>query len=232
VKPQTFFVTGTDTGVGKTLITSALLKVAAARGMATLGLKPLAAGCDEREGQWFNCDALALQEASTLRVSYRELNPVALEAAVAPHIAAQRSGIQLVASHLIEHCRNAEKFAADIVLVEGVGGWFVPLNDTETFADVCVGLGVPVILVVGMQLGCLNHALLTAAAIREQGLTLAAWVANCIDPEMAAVEENIATLQARLEAVCLGTVPFLGETASADEVATFLDAVPGLAESS
>jgi dethiobiotin synthetase len=224
VKPRTFFVAGTDTGIGKTLIATALLKIAATQGMATIGLKPLAAGCDKRDEQWLNSDALALQQAATLHLNYPEVNPVALEPAIAPHIAAKRAGIQLAASQLIEYCRVSSQSAADVVIIEGAGGWLVPLNEKETMADVCVGLDVPVILVVGMRLGCLNHALLTAAAIRGQGLTLAAWVANCIDPAMIEVEENIAMLKVRLATRFLGAVPFLGATATADEVAGVLDA--------
>jgi dethiobiotin synthetase len=217
-----FFVTGTDTGVGKTLVSVALLHAARARGLRTLAVKPVAAGCEWRDGVFANEDALALQAAATERLAYAEVNPVALREPVAPHLAAERSGLHLEARVLADHCRALAARGADLALAEGAGGWMVPLNARETMADVAAGLGWPVILVVGLRLGCLNHALLTAAAVRAAGLPLAAWVANSAGPPMPELEGNVATLEARLGAPRLGTVPWFGD-GGAREAARFLD---------
>ena len=156
-----------------------------------------------------NDDALLLQRCSSLSPDYAAINPVALEPAIAPHIAAEQAGIVLRAAALADQVRAQEAGGAEVLLVEGAGGWLVPLKQTETMADLAVALGYPVILVVGMRLGCINHALLTAAAIRAAGLDLAGWVANCVTPEMDALAENMRTLELRLPALRLGTVPFL-----------------------
>jgi dethiobiotin synthetase len=224
------FVTGTDTGVGKTLVAAALLHAAARRGLRTLGLKPVAAGCVRTPAGLRNDDALALQAASTCVLPYDAVNPVALEAAIAPHIAAAGAGIELTATALAAHCRavlagaaadaaagvagadaaaSCAAAAACAAVVEGAGGWLVPLNERETLADVARALGLPVLLVVGMRLGCLNHALLTAGAIAASGLPLAGWVANCVEPDMPAFDANLQTLRARLPAPCLGVVAHL-----------------------
>ena len=166
-----FFVAGTDTEVGKTLIAAALLHAARERGLSTLGLKPVSAGCVEHDGQWVNDDALALQAESSLAPEYSLVNPLALQPAIAPHIAAAAAGLQISARDLIEHCNDAlETHAPDFAVVEGAGGWLVPLNYSETMADLAAGVGLPVILVVGMRLGCLNHSLLTATAINAHDL--------------------------------------------------------------
>jgi dethiobiotin synthetase len=211
---RTLFVTGTDTGVGKTRIASALLSLAASQGLRTAGLKPVAAGCEQVNGQWVNADALMLQSAATEHLDYDQVNPVALLPAIAPHIAARDAGIRLSSSALIDHCRNIIESDLDLVVIEGAGGWLLPLNESETLADVCIGLQVPVILVVSMMLGCLNHALLTAGAIQSAGLTLTGWVANCIDPDMMALEENIELLKTRLPGMHLGTVPYCSDSDS------------------
>jgi len=205
-----FFVTGTDTGVGKTLVTAALLHAARARGLRAVGLKPVAAGCTLRDGRLANDDALALQAASSEALAYGDVNPVALPAAMAPHLAAERAGVAVAAQPLVAHCRSVAARGADLVLVEGAGGWIVPLNARETLADVATALGWPVVLVVGLRLGCLNHALLTAAAVRAAGLRLAGWVANSPGPQMEAFAGNVAALDARLGAPRLGTVPWQG----------------------
>ena len=204
-----FFVTGTDTEVGKTLVAAALLGLARKRGLRCAGIKPVAAGCRWQEGRLVNDDALALMAASGAHLDYPTVNPVALEPAIAPHIAAVQAGRELRAETLAAHCREASQGDFDFVLVEGAGGWLVPLNDEQTLADLCIGLGAAVILVVGMKLGCLNHAFLSAAAIARAGLELAAWVGNSVAAEMPYLEENVATLRARLEAPCLGVVPYL-----------------------
>jgi dethiobiotin synthetase len=224
MKQRRYFVAGTDTGVGKTQVTAALLLTAQACGLRSLGLKPVAAGCVRRDERLENEDALLLQRCSSLPASYAAVNPVALEPAIAPHIAAERTGISLRAAELASKVRAQEASGAELLLVEGAGGWLVPLNPTETMADLAVMLGYPVILVVGMRLGCINHALLSAAAIRAAGLELAGWVANCVTPEMDALADNIRTLELRLPALRLGTVPFLAGGCTPARLNTWLDA--------
>jgi dethiobiotin synthetase len=222
MRSQTLFVAGTDTGVGKTLIAAGLLRAAAARGLRAVGLKPVAAGCYRSGAHWVNEDALALREAATVKLDYADVNPVALERAIAPHIAADRAGVQMSAKDLALHCERIQCSGIDALIIEGAGGWLVPLNDSESLADVCVALGAPVVLVVGMRLGCLSHALLTAAAIRSAGLDLAGWVANCTMPEMAELDANVGTLRARLPGPHLGTVPFSESAGSPDEILRFV----------
>ncbi len=205
---QAFFITGTDTDAGKTLIATALLHLAHASGLSTLGLKPVAAGCARVQGQWMNEDARQLMRASSGNPNYATVNPVALREPLAPHIAAEREDRQLCVAELLQHCQPLLD-TADFVVLEGAGGWLVPLNATESMADLATGLGCPVILVVGLRLGCINHALLTAAAIAAAGLPLAGWVANQIDPDMAVAAANIETLRERLNAPLLGCVPYL-----------------------
>jgi dethiobiotin synthetase len=172
---RTWFVTGTDTGVGKTAISCALLIAAREAGLKTAAIKPVAAGCDEAG---HNEDALQLMECMSEPLEYEQVNPVALTAAIAPHIAAQQEGRTLQVSRLAGLCRGVMAGEADFVLIEGAGGWRVPLNARETLADLAVQLQVDVILVVGMRLGCINHALLTAEAIARDGLKLVGWIAN------------------------------------------------------
>jgi dethiobiotin synthetase len=219
---KTWFVTGTDTGVGKTAVSCALLAAGAAAGLRTAAVKPVAAGCDE-EGR--NDDALSLMAAMTEALDYEQVNPVALWAAVAPHIAARLEGRQLQASRLAGYCRGVMTGGADFVLIEGAGGWRVPINARETLADVAKELQVGVILVVGMRLGCINHALLTAEAIRRDGLPLGAWIANQPGERMDRHEENLDTLRQLLGAPLLGDVPFLPRLV-AQEAAKFLDIQP------
>jgi dethiobiotin synthetase len=216
---KTWFVTGTDTEVGKTAVSCALLFAAAATGLRTAAVKPVAAGCDAR-GQ--NDDALSLMAAMTEQLDYEQVNPVALDAAIAPHIAADLEGRNVQANRLAGYCRGVMVGAADFVLIEGAGGWRVPINGRETLADLAVQLQVDVIMVVGMRLGCINHALLTAEAIRRDGLHLAGWVANQPGARMACHEQNVATLQQLLRAPLLGDVPLLSRPHPAD-LARYLD---------
>lgn len=203
---KAWFVTGTDTGVGKTAISCALLAAAAQAGLRTAAVKPVAAGCDSNG---HNEDALALLECMTEPLDYTQVNPVALDAAIAPHIAAEREGKRLQASRLAGICRGVMLGRADFVLIEGAGGWRVPISSRETMADLAVQLQVGVILVVAMRLGCINHALLTAEAIRRDGLVLAGWVANQPEQRMTCHQENLDTLQRLLPAPLLGEVPRL-----------------------
>lgn len=201
---RAWFVTGTDTEVGKTAISCALLQAAGAAGLRTAAVKPVAAGCDAG-GR--NEDALQLMAAMTEPLEYQQVNPVALAAAVAPHIAAAREGRQLQVARLAGLCRGVMSGDADVVLIEGAGGWRVPINPRETLADLAVALQLDVILVVGMRLGCINHALLTVEAIHRDGLKLAGWVANEPGPRMSCYQENLDTLCRLLPAPLLGEVP-------------------------
>ncbi len=222
---QTFFIAGTDTEVGKTLISTGLLAKAAELNKRTVGLKPVAAGCEETADGWRNEDALALQQAMTEDLDYEQINPVALREAIAPHLAAAHEGKQLNASRLMGFCRGVMMLPSDFVIVEGAGGWRVPLNPRETLAHLAIELNAPVILVVGMKLGCINHALLTAEAVRRDGLPLAGWVANRVEPEMSCYEENVATLRSLIGAPLLGEVPHLSDV-SPESVAQHLSLDP------
>ena len=206
-----FFITGTDTNIGKTHVATLLLEIAHARGFSTLGLKPVSAGCIEHDGQLVNQDARELMGCSSIQPSYAEVNPVALREAMAPHIAAEREDLLLNTGELAAHCRQMIK-QAEFVVIEGAGGWQVPINPEETMADLAVGIGCPVVLVVGIRLGCINHALLSAEAIQNKGLRLAGWVANLIDKDMAVATENIAALEQRLHAPRIGTLPWGHDT--------------------
>ena len=203
------FIAGTDTDVGKTAVATGLLWAANNAGLRTAAIKPIAAGCEDSGAGLHNDDALQLQAAASHKLPYQQVNPVALEAAIAPHIAAQEVGKILSASRLVGYCRGVTLLPVDIALIEGAGGWRVPLNSRETLADVARELRCPVVIVVGMRLGCLNHALLTAEAIRRDGLKIAGWVANVINPDMPRLDENIATLKDLINEPCLGVVPRL-----------------------
>jgi dethiobiotin synthetase len=205
---RSLFVTGTDTGVGKTLVSAALLHTLDQRYARVVGMKPVAAGLVQRGDAWISEDVLMLRAASTVIVPPELDNPVALPDAMSPHLAAARAGRRIAVAEL-HAAQRALLALADVVVVEGAGGWRVPLNEHETLADLAIAMAAPVVLVVGLRLGCLNHALLTAEAIRADGLALAGWVANTIDPAMACRDENIATLQQRLRAPLLGVVPWL-----------------------
>jgi dethiobiotin synthetase len=204
---RTLFVTGTDTGVGKTLCSAALLHALARRHASVVGMKPVAAGLVAHGGAMVSEDVLALRAASTLAVPPALDNPVALPEPLSPHLAARRAGRVVRVAELLAPARELQR-QADALVVEGAGGWRVPLNDDETLADFALALGAPVVLVVGLRLGCLNHARLTAEAIRRDGLVLAGWVANRIDPAMAAADENLDHLRATLGAPLLGVVPW------------------------
>ncbi|MGK0500161.1 MAG: dethiobiotin synthetase [Oceanicoccus sp.] len=204
-----FFITGTDTDVGKTLVATALVVAANKRGLSTLAVKPVAAGCEQTEDGLRNEDALLLQQTMSLPLSYEQVNPVALAPAIAPHIAAEQMGKRLRVSQLAGYCRGTLMQRADFAVVEGAGGWRVPLNHRETLADLAQELQLPVILVVGVKLGCINHALLTAEAIAADGLTLVGWVANQLDEAMPCYEENLLTLNSLIRAPCLGVIPRL-----------------------
>lgn len=222
---KAFFVTGTDTDVGKTVVSAGLLAAANAKGFSTAALKPIAAGCEETPDGLRNSDALLLQQTMSLPLSYDEINPIALAPAIAPHIAAAQAGRRIQLAQLAGLCRGALMRGADFTLIEGAGGWRVPLNSREFLSGLAVELKLPVIMVVGMRLGCISHALLTAEAIARDGLTLAGWVANRCVPDMAVHEDNVAAIRNALRAPCLGEVPFLPQPAPA-AVAAHLDCAP------
>jgi len=205
--PLSYFVTGTDTGVGKTLISCALLHGFAAQGKRAVGMKPVAAGCDD-DGQ--NEDVLQLRAAGNVPVGYGQINPYCFVPAIAPHIAAQRAGVIMQFSRIAASYRELAA-QADVVIVEGAGGLLVPLNALQDSADLAKELDLPIILVVGMRLGCLNHALLTVEVITARGLALAGWVANIVDADMPSLEENVATLRQRIGAPLLGVVPCMAK---------------------
>jgi dethiobiotin synthetase len=201
------FVTGTDTGVGKTLIAAAVLRALASRGVRAVGMKPVAAGCARTAHGLRNEDATILLAASNVEAPIDLINPYRFEPAIAPHIAATQAGVTISLAR-IGDAFAALSVMADRVVVEGAGGILVPLNDHEDFADLAGLLALPVLLVVGMRLGCLNHALLTAQAVRRRGLRLSGWVANCLEATMPALEDNVQALRCRIEAPLLGTLPF------------------------
>lgn len=205
--PVCVFVTGTDTGVGKTLVSAALLHTYRRRYARVVGMKPVAAGLELRDGQWVSDDVQALAAASSIAAPVRLANPVALRHAMSPHLAARLEDRQVTVAELLSAQRELAPLC-DAMVVEGSGGWRVPVNDTETLADFAIALQAPVVLVVGMRLGCLNHALLTAEAIRRDGLTLAGWAANTLTPDMPALADNIDTLRQTLGAPLLGVVPW------------------------
>jgi len=202
-----YFIAGTDTEVGKTFVSEVLLNAAKSFGLTSLGLKPVAAGAEEVSGNWVNEDALRLREASSENLPYSVVNPVCLQAPLSPHIAALRENKTLRVDTLQSSLQAGLEHPSDVILVEGAGGWRVPVNEDETMADLAKGLNMPVILVVGMRLGCINHALLSAEAIRNDGLQIKGWVANHIDSEMHALEENLLTLRKKLGAPQLGFIP-------------------------
>lgn len=202
-----YFVTGTDTGVGKTRASVALMRRLQLQGHVVTGMKPVASGCRSTPSGRVNDDALLLQAQASFTVPYHQVNPYAFEPPIAPHLAAQADGVKIELG-VIERALQELTEAADRVVVEGVGGWLVPIDAKLTMADVAVALGLPVVMVVGIRLGCLNHALLTAAAIEAAPVPFAGWIANRLDPGCLAVEENISALRERLTVPCLGELDY------------------------
>jgi dethiobiotin synthetase len=203
---QSYFIIGTDTNVGKTYVASHLIQHFVQAGFATIGMKPIASGCTANEnGQLINDDVLALNAASNVAAPATLINPYAFAPAIAPHIAAELAGVNMQIE-VIQQAYAALSKLAEMVIVEGAGGFFVPINATQTLADIAVILNIPIILVVGIKLGCINHALLTVEAIQTRGLKLAGWVANQIEPDMPMVEGNLNTLKQRISAPCLSAV--------------------------
>ena len=200
------YVTGTDTGIGKTFASCTLLHALRAHGLRAAGMKPVASGCERIDGEWRNADALALQAAGEPGIAYADINPFALEHPLAPELAARDAGIDVALPPILDaHARLAAR--ADALIVEGVGGWAAPLSASLMQADLVRALRLPVVLVVGLRLGCLNHALLSARAIAADGVHLAGWIASHVDPAMERVDDNLAMLRARMPAPCWGVLP-------------------------
>ena len=204
-----YFVTGTDTGVGKTLVSCALLHRLAQTGLSVIGMKPVAAGCVETDRGFVNDDVAELTAASSVQAPAEWVNPYLFRAPIAPHIAAAEDGRVIDLARIRVAFEQLSRLA-DAVVVEGAGGFCVPLTDEQDTADLAEMLGLPVILVVGMRLGCLNHSLLTQQAILRRGLHLTGWIANCITAEMPRLDANIDALRERIGAPLLATVPFMG----------------------
>jgi len=207
---QSYFVVGTDTNVGKTYVASALIQHFLDAGKKTIGMKPIASGCELSghgvwQGQLVNDDVVALSNAASLSAPLDLINPYRFAPAIAPHIAAEQAGVDIDLDVIAQSYHSLAEMA-DVVVVEGVGGFLVPINPQQTLADLAVKLDLPIILVVGMRLGCINHALLTVEAIKSRGLTLAGWVANQVDPDMPMFAENLASLEQRIVAPCLSVV--------------------------
>jgi dethiobiotin synthetase len=205
--PRHLFVTGTDTEVGKTRISTGLMAILQQQGLNTAGMKPLASGCEWIAGEWQNEDALAMIAQSNVPLPYATVNPYAFEPAIAPHIAAQQVGTN-VSLDVIKQQFEQIKQQADAVVVEGAGGWLVPINATQSMADLAAALELPVVLVVAVKLGCINHALLSVESIERRGLKLAGWVANHLC-EQGESSDIINTLKQHIDAPCLGIVPEL-----------------------
>lgn len=205
-----YYITGTDTGIGKTVASVALLHALRARGLRAVGMKPVASGCERVGGEWRNEDAIALREASDPKPAYADVNPYALPAATAPELAARDAGVEIALQPIIDAYRRLAA-QADAVVVEGVGGWAAPLFAQLDQRDVVHALELPVIVVVGLRLGCINHARLTAQAIAADGAKLVGWIGNDIDPMLAQADAYFDLLRPRLAAPCLGRLPFASE---------------------
>ncbi|GAB6139877.1 dethiobiotin synthase [Methylosoma difficile] len=216
---QSYFITGTDTNVGKTWATIALMRAWQQQGRSVLGMKPVASGCTYADGELKNDDALLIQAHASLPLAYRQINPFAYVEAVSPHIAGTHNPADFA---VIRRQFDELKAQADVLLVEGAGGWYSPMNAQQSNADLAVALALPVILVVAMRLGCINHALLSQQAIQQSGLPLVGWIAVCSQADMAYLDGNIATLKSGLATPLLGVLPYL-ENADFSHLTKHLD---------
>ncbi|PSJ46951.1 dethiobiotin synthase [Zobellella taiwanensis] len=221
---KTFFVTGTDTEVGKTFVTRALMRAAREAGKKVLGYKPVASGCELVEGELKNSDALTLRAESSLLLPYAMHNPYAFAPAIAPHIAAREANEPISIARIGEGLARLKETAADWIFAEGAGGWRLPLDERHFLSDWAKKEHLPVILVVGARLGCINHALLTLEAIRHDGLVVAGWVLNRVDPQMSHYKDNAETLKAMISAPLLGELPWLPDDGGT--AAGFIDLAP------
>ena len=203
-----FFITGTDTDVGKTVASRAILQVLAKHEFKTTGYKPIAAGCDLTPEGWRNSDAIYLQKEATVDMPYEQVNPYALEFPASPHISAHNAGIN-IDFQVLSNTLATHKSESDVVLIEGAGGWRVPVSDKDSLSTWVSQEALPVILVVGIKLGCLNHAVLTAEIIKSDGLNLVGWIANRVNPGIEQYSEIIEFLEKRLDAPKLGEIPYI-----------------------
>jgi dethiobiotin synthetase len=203
-----FFITGTDTNIGKTYISVGLLKFFNQSGYSTLGIKPIATGCEEKNNKFYNSDALLLQDASSIKLAYASINPTAFKPPVAPHIAALKTGQLLSVRSITQKLQPALNCRADVFIIEGVGGWHVPLNPHETMADFAIQNQFSVIVVIGIRLGCLNHGILTYQAVKASGVNISGWIANCIEPGVLEMSEIIKFLKDYIKVPCLGKVGY------------------------
>ncbi|RYV02267.1 dethiobiotin synthase [Shewanella sp. OPT22] len=223
-----YFVTGTDTDSGKTFVSSAILSAVAeyysttGQNKTVAGFKPIASGCERTDQGLRNSDALSLMANSTKKLPYEVVNPISFEPAIAPHIAAKQIDFELSSNSVKQYINRDIWRYADFTLVEGAGGWRLPLNDKDFLSDVISEQKWPVILVVGMKLGCLNHAILTQEAIINDGLKIAGWVANGVDENMNVQDENLNSLKNMIKSPFLGFVPHLKST-SAKLASEYLD---------
>ncbi len=220
---QGYFITGTDTECGKTEITLGLMQLLQSQGKLVLGMKPIASGAIPMTDGLRNADAQRILRQASVPLQYDLVNPFAFEPPIAPHVAAERAGADISFGRILE-CHRELCNRADMVIVEGVGGWRVPLGSDGGVSDLAKIMNLPVVLVVGVKLGCINHALLSVDSINSSGLILAGWVANVMDPEMLELDASIAALQQSIVAPCLGVVPHLVQP-TASEVASRLQLV-------
>lgn len=228
MRGEGYFIAGTDTGVGKTRITVALLTAGRAAGMTVAGMKPIAAGAELIDGRMANADAVKIAAASGQATDYGDLNPYCLKEAISPHIAARFDNITINIGTIVTISKKLRS-QSDLLLIEGAGGWYTPIGERESMADLARALQAPVILVVGLRLGCLNHARMTREAIDLSGCHLAGWIGNHIDPGFAAVTENLATLRQLLGAEPLGLLSYSAQTS--DDAAQLRGALARLLES-
>lgn len=215
-QPHGVFVTGTDTEIGKTFCSRLLMLALQQRGLSVAGMKPVASGGEYRNGELVNDDALQLQQQSDHDLPYEWVNPYVFEPPIAPHLAATQAGEVIEAAPIRASFSRLQQLSNQVI-VEGVGGWRVPLSDTLSVSDLPVLLDLPVVLVVGMRLGCLNHALLTIESIEQAGIRVAGWIANSIDPAFDVPQDNLRTLKSRLDAPCLALIPHLPDEVSAQQ---------------
>jgi dethiobiotin synthetase len=202
---QGYFITGTDTDVGKTCATIALMRYFKRQGKTVLGMKPVASGCTLQAGELKNADALLIQEHASIALDYQLINPYAYELPVSPHIAGIHNPVKLA---VIVERFNSIKALADVIIVEGAGGWYAPLNAQNDISDLAKALALPVILVVGLRLGCINHAKLSYQAIQLSGIACVGWIAVCVDPDLLNRDENIQTITAALPVPLIGVLPY------------------------
>ncbi|WP_195707272.1 dethiobiotin synthase [Vibrio cincinnatiensis] len=227
---KALFIAGTDTDVGKTVVSKAILQACAEKGLSTIGYKPVSAGCEKTEQGLRNDDALHLLQAATEKMPYEDINPYALALPTSPHIAAKHEH-QLIDYSVLSEKLTKLKTQADVVLVEGAGGWRVPISDTESLSSWVQQEQLPVVLVVGIKLGCLSHALLTAESIKADGLNLVGWVANRINPGTEHYADIISLLEARIEAPKLGEIPYM-PSVKHRELGKYIDLSPLLEKTS